>query len=86
MPRRNPSQILRFIAVFQFLRDSSERARTFGTRRASPSIVGIFYQGETLMKTDGMGITASGSSSLTNADLLFCTLPIVIFLSIVSLV
>jgi len=38
-----------------------------------------------LMKTDTGSISA-GSWSLTNADLLFCTVPIVIFLSIVSLV
>jgi len=31
-------------------------------------------------------VMKSGSWSLTNADLLFCTVPIVIFLSIVSFV
>lgn len=38
------------------------------------------------MKTDSKGFISAGSWSLTNADLLFCTVPIVIFLSIVSLV
>lgn len=38
------------------------------------------------MKTDSKGFISAGSWSLTSADLLFCTVPIVIFLSIVSFV
>lgn len=38
------------------------------------------------MKTDLKIFSPAGSWNLTNADVLFCTVPIVIFLSIVSLV
>lgn len=38
------------------------------------------------MKTDLKSFAPASSWNLTNADVLFCTVPIVIFLSIVSFV
>lgn len=61
---------------------------SFGTARRLARVVHNsetfgFPSGEKLVKKNVM---KSGSWSLTNADLLFCTVPIVIFLSIVSFV